>query len=87
MAGYGKIDIHDFYCISCGCKAGSCVRPQSKRRERFHRKKLYCPWCQTTVNCVECRNDEEVYEFKQAFEEGLFEAEAQRSIMECEQNG
>ena len=77
---YGKIDIHDFYCINCGNKAMSCVRPQAHRRERFHRKKLYCPHCKYTLNCVEIKNDIEAYDFKQAFDAGEFIAEARESI-------
>lgn len=80
---YGKIDIHDFYCLNCGNKAMSCVRPQAHRREKFHRKKLYCPNCQLTLNCVETKSDEEVYEFKESFEAGEFKLEAEKSIEEC----
>ena len=83
---YGKIDIHDFYCIKCGEKAMSCVRPQAHRREKFHRKKLYCPHCKITINCVECKNDIEVYEFKTSFCEGDFQEEAVTSFEECAKN-
>ncbi len=51
---YRKIDVNDFYCMGCGRKVYSCVRPQAHRREALHRKKLYCPWCKITANCVEC---------------------------------
>ena len=85
MAGYGKIDIHDFYCINCGRKALSCVRPQAHRREKFHRKKLYCPWCQVTLNCVECANDTEAFDFKEQFEKGAFQEEAEISLAECDE--
>lgn len=84
MAGYGKIDIHDFYCIKCGRKALSCVRPQAHRREKFHRKKLYCPWCQVTLNCVECTNDADAFDFKEQFEKGAFQKEAEISLAECD---
>ena len=80
---YGKIDIHDFYCPSCGQKALSCVRPQAHRREKFHRKKLYCPHCQLTLNCIEVKNDIEAYEFREMFEAGEFKDEAAISIKEC----
>jgi hypothetical protein len=80
---YGKIDIHDFYCLNCGNKAGSCVRPQAHRREKFHRKKLYCPHCQLTLNCVETKSDIEAYEFKEEFLTGAFAEEAKLSIEEC----
>jgi hypothetical protein len=80
---YGKIDIHDFYCINCGNKAMSCVRPQAHRREKFHRKKLYCPCCQKTVNTVEVKNDFEAYEFREMFSAGDFVEEAKISVEEC----
>ena len=80
---YGKIDIHDFYCLNCGERALSCVRPQAHRREKFHRKKLYCPNCQLMCNTVEVKNDIEAYEFKEAFELGEFVEEAKASIEEC----
>lgn len=80
---YGKVDIHDFYCMKCGSKAFSCVRPQAHRREKFHRKKLYCPTCRITLNCIEIKNDIEAFEFKEAFELGEFKEEAKLSIEEC----
>lgn len=80
---YGKIDIHDFYCLNCGNKSLPCVRPQAHKRERFHRKKLYCPNCGLTVNHIEVKNDEEAYEFKEAFANGEFKKEAEISVEEC----
>jgi ribosomal protein S27AE len=85
--GYGKIDIHDFYCLKCGERALSCVRPQAHRREKFHRKKLYCPTCGITVNHIEIKSDEEAYNFKQAFKNGEFQEELIISLKECVING
>lgn len=85
--GYGKFDIHDFYCLRCGGRVGSCVRPQAHRREQFHRKKLYCPMCRITLNCVEVKNDFEAYEFREAHARGEFVEEAKMSIEECGANG
>ena len=84
---YGKIDIHDFYCMKCGQKAISCVRPQAHRREQFHLKKLYCPHCKLTLNCVEIKNDTEAFEFREMFEAGKFQQEAIISLKECAING
>ena len=83
---YGKIDIHDFYCLQCGERALSCVRPQAHRREKFHRKKLYCPHCKVMTNTVEVKNDEEAYEFKEAFNAGEFQEEARLSLERCAEN-
>ena len=73
----------DFYCINCGQKGIPCLRPQARRRERFRRKKLYCPHCGYTINHIECRTDEDVYDFKEAFDNGEFQEEARISIKEC----
>jgi hypothetical protein len=32
------------------------------------------------VNHIECRNDSEVYEFKQNFAEGVYKEEAEQSV-------
>lgn len=73
----------EFYCINCGQRGLPLLRPRSHRREKFHRKKLYCPHCRLTINHVECKNEAEVYEFKQMFENDEFQQEAIHSIMEC----
>ena len=83
MANGGPTVEHSFYCINCGRRAMSLQRPVSKLREAHHRKKLYCPYCGNVVNCVECRNDGEVYEFKENFELGLYKEEAISSIEKC----
>lgn len=80
---YGKVDIHDFYCLNCGHKSLPCLRPQAHRREKFHRKKLYCPHCGLTVNHIEVKSDAEAFEFREAFENGDFEREAEISVEEC----
>lgn len=81
--GYGKTDIHEFYCLNCGNRGLDCVRPQAHRRERFHRKKLYCPTCRLIVNHVECKNPYEVENFKILFKDNYFAEEARLSIEEC----
>ena len=85
-SSYRRIDIHDFYCMGCGRKVFECVRPRARKREKFHRKKLYCPWCKVTANCIECRNDEDVFEFKTSYENGEFQEEYELSLKECEAN-
>lgn len=65
----------NFYCLNCGRKGIPIQRPSSRKRERFHRKKLYCTSCKITCNHVECKSDEDVREFLEAFEEGAFQEE------------
>lgn len=75
-----KFELHDFYCIKCGQRTMTLPRNAGHKKEKFHRKILYCPHCQLTLNQVECRNEYEAYEFKQLFNEGAFENEAEESL-------
>ena len=69
-----------FFCINCGKETIPLARKKSKLHTKFHRKKLYCPWCKETLNCIEIRSDEEKDEFIELFENGAFKEEAQKSI-------
>lgn len=75
---------HDFYCIKCGKKGIPLARKVSMQKERFHRKKLYCPFCKVTINHVECKNDIDVYEFLEDFNNGVFLDEVEESLKESE---
>lgn len=75
-----NVVIHDFYCMNCGKKAIPLARSESLQHEKHHRKQMYCIWCKEVVNMIECRNDEEVFEFKENFEKGLYRDEAEDSI-------
>ena len=77
MATY---EIHDFYCLNCGKKSIPLSRKSGHQHARNHRKKLYCPWCKTEVNHIECKNSSDIEKFKKNFEEGLYKEEAQKSI-------
>ena len=80
MARNRGYEPHDFYCMNCGTKGISLFRPQSRKREQFHRKKLYCPHCKQTVNHIECKNSWEVEEFKINFTNGVYENEKEESL-------
>ena len=71
---------HQFYCIKCGKRGIPLARKCGAQREKYHRKKLFCLNCQQEVNHVECRNQEEIDQFKIWFEEGMFKDEAEESI-------
>ena len=77
---YRKMEQHSFYCMNCGNKAYELMRPVSHQYGKHHRKALYCPWCKITVNTIECRNDSEVYDFKEAFNAGEYKEELKESI-------
>lgn len=71
---------HDFYCMNCGKKAIPLARPHSLQRGKFHRKKLYCPWCKNVVNHIEIKNNTEKEEFLDNFQKGVYIDEAKESL-------
>ena len=77
MAKYTE---HSFYCMRCGKKGIGLPRRDSHQYGKHHRKKLWCPWCGMEVNHIECKNDAEVYEFKQAFKDGKYKAELEECL-------
>ena len=74
---------HIFYCINCGERNFPLMRPEARKKEKFHRKKLYCYHCNKTVNNIECKDQFEVEEFKVLFINGNFQKEAEESLREC----
>lgn len=75
-----KYDTHRFFCINCGNESIPIQRNKGFKHKRFHRKKLYCYHCGLEVNHVECKNEEDVYEFKLDFESGVFADEVKESL-------
>ena len=78
---------HQFYCIKCGKRGIPLARKCGAQREKYHRKKLFCLNCKQEVNHVECRNQEEIDQFKIWFEEGMFKDEAEESISYVRSSG
>lgn len=74
-----KFNFSSFYCISCGNKVMELPRPQARQRQSGHRKKLYCLHCHNEINCVETKNESNVFDFKLAFSSGEFKQEAEKS--------
>ena len=79
-----NVELHDFYCLKCGNKGIGVFRSVGFQREKFHRKKLYCPFCKEEINHIECKTYEEVQVFKDAFERGEFKDEAEESLVHCQ---
>lgn len=75
-----KYEDHSFYCLNCGRKGIPIWRNKGHLHSKNHRKALYCPYCQLTVNHIEVRNYEEAIIFQENFSKGLFQEEAQESI-------
>lgn len=75
-----KYEDHSFYCLNCGKRGIPIWRNKSHLYSKNHRKVLYCPYCQTEVNHLEIRNQEEMFKFKQDFEKGVYKEEATQSI-------
>ena len=78
-----KIAMHSFYCIKCGNKSYDLPRNQGHKHKKFHRKKLYCPNCKIECNHIECQNEEDIYNFKLDYEDGVFAEEAEESVACC----
>ena len=74
------MEYHDFFCLKCGNKGIPIGRKQGFQHGKYHRKKLYCIHCREEVNHMECRTQEEIDEFRNAFERGEFVNEAEESI-------
>jgi len=75
-----NIVFSDFYCIQCGNKAMSLPRKRSHQHKSMHLKKLYCPHCKITINCVECKNEEEIYDFKINYQNGEYQKALEESL-------
>ena len=74
---------HEFRCINCGKAGIPLPRKQGHQHGRFHRKRLYCPYCKTDVNHVEIKNQEDLWDFLNDWEDGVYEQEAQESMAYC----
>ncbi len=77
MAKYSE---HSFYCMKCGNKMMSLPRRDSHNYSKHHRKKLWCPWCKMEINHIECRNDEEIKEFRENWLAGAYQEELKESL-------
>lgn len=75
-----RMESHRFFCLNCGRENTPIFRKVSHQYKRFHRKRLYCPWCKTECNAIECRSEEEVEMFYEAFNAGEFKEEAEASM-------
>ena len=75
-----KFSEHSFWCINCGQRGLPVQRRVSHNHSKHHRKKLWCPNCKMEINHVECRNDDEIYEFKENFKNGVYIDEAKESM-------
>lgn len=75
-----RTERRDFYCLKCGKETIPIMRNVGHLREQGHRKKLWCPWCKTEVNCIEIRTYDELMDFKERFANGEFTEEANASI-------
>lgn len=71
---------HSFYCLNCGKKGIPIWRNEGHLRAKNHRKVLYCPFCQETVNHIELTSYDEIEKFKEDFEKGVYKDEAAHSL-------
>lgn len=71
---------HTFWCIQCGNRGLDIQRKVNHRHGKHHRKKLWCPWCKMEINHIECRNDEEIKEFRENWLAGAYQEELKESL-------
>ena len=71
---------HRFFCINCGQEGIPITRKVQRLKGVWHRKKMYCPWCREIINHIECYTDDDVTQFKEEFEKGMFKDEAEKSL-------
>ena len=86
MAKY-NYETHDFYCLRCANKTLPVLRSHAKKKEKFHRKKLWCPHCRMEINCVEITTLEEKEIFMEEFANGAYKQEAEDSILTLRNSG
>lgn len=75
-----KYIFHSFFCPVCGQKMMDLPRKQGHKHKDFHRKKLYCPWCQREVNCIEIKDIMQEMTFKENFAKGIYKDEASNTV-------
>lgn len=68
----GKFISHRFFCTKCGNEGLPVYRNRGHLYKAGHLKKLFCYKCCQDVNHVECTNDLEVKQFKEDFENGVY---------------
>lgn len=77
-----QFNFSGFFCMQCG-NGITLPRKLSGQKSKHHRKKLYCPHCKKELNFIECRNQWEIDEFKENFENGVYIDESESSIEYC----
>ena len=75
-----SMELHDFYCIGCGNKGIALQRKTGFKHSSHHRKKLYCIYCKSEVNHIECQTYEDVENFKNNYKNGVYDIERQESF-------
>lgn len=63
---------HRFFCLNCAKEGIPLPRKQGHRHAKFHKKKMYCPNCKQVFNHIECQTEEDIYRFKEDFENGVY---------------
>jgi hypothetical protein len=77
MSGYEQ---HKFFCIQCAREGLPIQRKVNHKYGKHHMKKLWCPWCKMEMNHIECRNDQEIKEFKENYAAGVYKNEVEESL-------
>ena len=71
MARGRNYEEHSFFCLKCGNKGIPVQRQKGFQHADNHRKKLYC---------IHCKTFEDVINFKEDFQNGVYFNEAEESV-------
>ena len=77
----------ELWCINCGNRGIPVIRARSMRKEKGHRKALYCTTCRMVINHIETRSVEEAEKFREDFVAGRYTEEAEESIQYAKEHG
>ncbi len=80
MARGRNYEEHSFFCLKCGNKGIPVQRKRGFQHADNHRKKLYCIHCKEEVNHIECKTFEDIINFKEDFQNGVYFNEAEESV-------
>ena len=80
-----SLRLHDFYCTCCGQKTFTSPRSSGHLHKRFHKKKLYCLHCKAEINHIECRDEFDVWQFKEDWENGKYINEVPEQSLSTEE--
>lgn len=59
--------INSFYCSECGNRGIELPRTKGHQHKNMHSKHLYCIYCKQITEHIECKDEEDIFIFKENF--------------------